>query len=551
VNLLRNVRFASKLTLMVSSAVVGLLIFAGLAMMTLRTVRISSPLYNDIALAYQLAGDCYDPPASLVAALPPAISAEDAETPQETQKYVDLLRAAHQAFDDSQKHYNDVLPPGPIRQVIHEQAFPPGQAWFALAEQQYIPLLLAGKHDEARRLRIDKMNPLFAQHKTANDKLSELTATWIPTQEASAGKLIRSRSIELAIVFLIMIAVISMLGFAISRSILVPLSGMLSVLRDMAQGNLCHTFESDSKDEMGEVATALAQTNSAFQRVLTAIHKAAESSAAASTQMTVTAEQTAVQSRNQSLEMQSVASAMVEMSAAIAEVSTSAQQAASSGSATQSAANEGHRLVVETMEVIQRAASTTSEAAQHIEKLGQSSDAIGSVIGVIDDIASQTNLLALNAAIEAARAGEHGRGFAVVAGEVRRLAERTTQATREIAGIIQSVQHETREAVESVERGRSEVEAGLERTSQCSLALDQIVQLAQRSEQMVLLIASSAGQQTSVAEQVTRGMHSISDFTTHATAAGEETVLACKDLTALATELEQQLQSFTMGSACN
>jgi len=548
--LLKNLRFASKLNLMVASAILGLLSFAGLAMMTLRTVRISSPLYSDIALAYQLAGDCYDPPASLVAALPSALAAEDASDSVETKKYVELLRAAHQAFDASQKHYDEVLAPGPIRQVLHDQAFPPGEAWFNLAEQEYIPALLAGNHEQARQIRIQKMNPLFVQHKVANDKLSDLTASWIPNQEKSAGVLIRSRSIELAIVFLVMIAVISTLGFAISRSILVPLRGMLVALRSMAQGNLCHNFEFSSKDEMGEVATALAQTNAAFQRVLSAIHIAAERSAAASSELTATAEETAQRSRRQSLEMQQVATAMVEMSAAIAEVSSSAREAASSGSATQSAADQGHRIVVETMELIQRAASTTSEAAQHIEQLGHSSDTIGSVISVIEEIASQTNLLALNAAIEAARAGEHGRGFAVVAGEVRRLAERTTLATQEIATIIQSVQHETREAVGSVERGRSEVEAGLARTTQCSHALDEIVHLAQRSEQMVMQIASSAGQQTSVAEQVTRSMHSISEFTNHATSAGEEAVAACKDLTSLANDLEHQLQTFTMGANC-
>ncbi len=549
--LLNNIRFAWKLGVMVTSALLGLLIFAALATLTLNKVRISSPLYNDIALAYQLAGDCYDPPASLVAALPPAIAAEDSTDPVETKKYVDILRAAHQAFDASQQHYNQVLASGPIRQVLHERAYPPGEAWFTIAEQQYIPALLSGDHVQARRIRIEKMNPLFTQHKIANDKLSELTASWIPSQETNAGAVIHSRSIELALLFLLISSIVAVLGIAISRNILVPINGMLKSLRSMAAGDLCPTFKYDSRDEMGQVATALSLTNASFQRVLSSIHTAAEQSAAASTQLATTAEVTAERSRHQAQEIQQVATAMVEMSAAISEVSNAASQAATSGSATQAAAHQGHRVVSETMEAIQRAASTTSEAAEHIEKLGQNSETIGSVVSVIEEIASQTNLLALNAAIEAARAGEHGRGFAVVAGEVRRLAERTTKATQEISSMIQLVQQETIAAVGSVERGRSDVEAGLARASQCSAALDEIVRLAQRSEGMIVQIASSAGQQIAVADQVTRSMHSVSEFTTHATAAGEESVIACNGLAHLAMELEHQLQTFSTAANCH
>jgi methyl-accepting chemotaxis protein len=241
---------------------------------------------------------------------------------------------------------------------------------------------------------------------------------------------------------------------------------------------------------------------------------------------------------------------MVQMTAAINEVSSAAREAATSGSATQSAAGQGHVIVVETMEAIQRAALTTSEAADHIKKLGENSESIGAVVNVIEDIANQTNLLALNAAIESARAGELGRGFAVVAGEVRRLAERTTQATKEIAAIISSVQSETTKAVSSVERGRSDVEAGLACASKCSTALDEIVKLAQHSEERTMHIAMSAEQQTSAAAQVSRSMNSVSDFTHHATAASEETVTACNGLARTVTELEHQLQAFIMGEQC-
>ncbi len=548
-NLFNRLRFGGKLGLMIGSALLGLSTFAVLSMLTLRAVRINSPMYQDIALAYQLAGDCYDPPASLVAALPPAIAAEDATTAEETRHYVELLKADHQAFEDSQKHYSQALADGPIREVLRQTAYPPGEAWFDIAEKEYIPALLAGDHALAHRIRLEKMNPLFAQHKAGNDKLSELTATWIPNQEKAAVEIIRARSIELGGLFLLVTGFLVGMGIAISRSIVVPVRRAVEVLNAMAHGDLDQRFDVNSQDEMQEMAQALNLTSESVRRVLDSVHEAAERSAAASTELAATAKETALRSRDQAHEMNQVATAMVEMTAAIAEVSSAALTAAASGNATESAADQGHRVMAETMQVIQRAVTTTGRASRQIEALGQSSEQIGRIVGVIDEIAGQTNLLALNAAIEAARAGEQGRGFAVVAGEVRRLAERTTAATKEIATMIEGVQQETSEAVRSMELGRAEVEAGLGSAQQCGGALNEIVQLARRAGGMVSQIASSTKEQTSVADQVTKSMHAIATFTQHATAAGEEAVVACNDLARLSTELELHLQAFSTGAA--
>jgi methyl-accepting chemotaxis protein len=201
------------------------------------------------------------------------------------------------------------------------------------------------------------------------------------------------------------------------------------------------------------------------------------------------------------------------------------------------------------MRVIQNAAKITSEAADQIRSLGKSSDQIGRIVGVIEEIAGQTNLLALNAAIEAARAGDQGRGFAVVAGEVRRLAERTTNATREIAAMISSIQQETANAVLTMESGREQVDAGLTKAEECGSALGTIVQMAHDAGNMVKQIASSAVEQTSVAGQVTESMNSITQFTEHSAAAGEQTLAACGDLAKLASELENNVQRFNISKA--
>ncbi len=543
---LSRMRFSVKLGLMSGAAVVGLALFALLFSLTLRDVRINSPMYQDIALGYQLAGDCYDPPASLVAALPAAIAAEDASTPEETAIAIDLLRQAHKEFTDSQKHYSDVLPTGSIRDLMSTTTSPTGEEWFSIAEKEYIPALLAGDHEAARKIRIAKMNPLFVQHKAGNDKLSDLTGSWIPTQEKNAASIIQRRSIQLSVLCVCLVLALGLLGVAITRSIVRPVRRVVGVLEAMAGGDLTQTFEVDSADEMREVADALNRTIASFREVLSTISLAANSAAAASAELTATVEESSMHSREHAGAVQQVAAAMEEMSAAIGEVTNASQAAANSGSATAKAADRGSHVVEETMGVIRRAAQVTSEATGQIESLGKSSEQIGRIVGVIEEIASQTNLLALNAAIEAARAGEQGRGFAVVAGEVRRLAERTTTATREIGAMISSIQSETGNAVQSIENGHREVDASLRKVEECSSALEEIVRLVREEGGMMQRIASSSRQQTAAAGQVSESMNEITRFTENATTSGEQTVVACADLARLASDLERQVQGFNI-----
>jgi methyl-accepting chemotaxis protein len=245
--------------------------------------------------------------------------------------------------------------------------------------------------------------------------------------------------------------------------------------------------------------------------------------------------------------VEQVATTMQEMAATVREVSHHSITAARSAASAAESARKGGKTVEDVLERMRGIAASVGESAANIEHLGVRSDEIGRIVGVIDEIASQTNLLALNAAIEAARAGDQGRGFAVVAGEVRRLAERTTLATREIAAVIQNVQAATAEAVRQMRHGTAAVEQGVEVAGFAGESIRQIIREADNVGSMVAQIASAATQQATATEEVNASMGQISELAAEAADGSQLSARACEQLFDLALGLQNMVDRFEVG----
>jgi twitching motility protein PilJ len=226
------------------------------------------------------------------------------------------------------------------------------------------------------------------------------------------------------------------------------------------------------------------------------------------------------------------------------QVSNNAEASAEAARRALDAAEQGNRAVRDTLEGMQRIRASVQATAKKIKSLGDRSLEISEIINVINDITEQTNLLALNAAIEAARAGEAGRGFAVVADEVRKLAEHSRSATKDIAALIKAIQAETNDAVVVMEEGTKEVEIGAKLADQAGRALDAISSVVRQSAELVQEISLASKQQVRGTEGVANAMQIISNITRQTSQGARQTSRTVEQLVHMSEQLNEALSQF-------
>ena len=335
--------------------------------------------------------------------------------------------------------------------------------------------------------------------------------------------------------------------FVVRALVVQPLTASAEMAAEIAANNLAVTdLAVSSEDELGQAGAALNRMKNNLRTIIQSIAGTAEHLASASEEISSTASQQAQGAETQKDQATQVATAMQEMSSTVMQVSDNSNKAAEASRRAAETARHGGAIVDKTLAKMRTIAESVSGTAKKMEELGKSSDQIGRIIGVIDDIADQTNLLALNAAIEAARAGEQGRGFAVVADEVRKLAERTTSATKEIAQMIKNIQNETRVAVTAMEEGTKQVEQGVTSTAQAGDALKEIIQMAEEVGEMITHIATAATEQSAASEEVTQNMEQIAKLVKESAMGAQQSAKACQDLSGLAFDLQKMVGNFKL-----
>ncbi len=330
------------------------------------------------------------------------------------------------------------------------------------------------------------------------------------------------------------------------------LQSMVSQIHSLIESSAAKAKEADAqttkaRDALEEARKAREEGDKArregIRQTVTKLEEIVHQIAVASQRLEHQVAEASRNAQGQRASMEESAHSITELSHSIQEASRNASDAAQSAQLSREQAKNGGELVLEVVSGIRSVDTVTEKLAQSLGGLGKQAEAIGSIMTVITDIADQTNLLALNAAIEAARAGEAGRGFAVVADEVRKLAEKTMQATREVGEAIKNIQQSTRDNLSAMSEATQRVNSTAATAEEAGRALTQIVDMATGTTQRISAIAAAGKEQVNAGAGINASVNTVSDLATHMARAMEESAEAVQALSALGKQLEDYLKS--------
>jgi twitching motility protein PilJ len=320
---------------------------------------------------------------------------------------------------------------------------------------------------------------------------------------------------------------------------------LLDEISGLSQGNLTVTA-TVTEDMTGAIADSVNVAIESLRTLVGTINHSSVQLDDAARQTQALAQHLAKASTAQSRQIGSATESIGTMAGSIEEVSGNAERAADVARYSVEVAGKGGGAVRRSIEGMDSLRETIQDTAKRIKRLGESSQEIGNIVELINDIAEQTQILALNASIQASMAGEAGRGFAIVADEVQRLAERAAQATRQIDALVRSIQTDTHGAVQSMERSTTEVVAGAQLAQNAGDALIEIESVSQQIASLVSNISSSARDQSQAGQSIARNMQVLREISGQTADATQSTSQAVAKLADLSASLQRSVSGFVL-----
>ncbi|AHL76485.1 chemotaxis protein [Stutzerimonas stutzeri] len=368
-------------------------------------------------------------------------------------------------------------------------------------------------------------------------------AATLPKKEIDA--LIWNVGSQLALGSLLALLLAVAATIVLLRHRLRPLARLVEQAHAFGQGNLKVRVPVVRQDEIGTLSTTFNQMAESLSGTVTKVRTSSTDVTQRADQLNKLATGTEQRSAEQATQLDTMVSAVQQFSTTAGEIASGMQRTEQLTVENVTLTQQGAASMRSAANALSKIADSLTSTGQVINGLGERSQQIGGIVGVISGIAEQTNLLALNAAIEAARAGEQGRGFAVVADEVRSLAARTSQATQEITGVIHSVQEETTRAMASIDEGNRLMKDGLALNGTVAATLDDIQTHTAQTLDQFAEIARAAGEQSATASVLSQNLHAVAQDNQSRREAGAELANTAQQLKSLADALEREVNHFS------
>ena len=405
----------------------------------------------------------------------------------------------------------------------------------------------ANEDEPARELLIGEVSPAGQAAFDALEAVAKYNEQNAKQAQAEGERVANFSLISVVSVVGLAIVLVGGMGLLLIRSIGGALRGMQETVKHIeSERDFTQRAPVVQRDELGETALALNRLIERMQQNLKEIASGAHEVATASERLSSTSDEVAEAANQQSAAASSMAATVEEMTVSINHVGDRAMEANEVSAESGRLAADGEKVINQTVADINEIARAVEVAAQQIRALEGQSQNISSVVAVIKEVADQTNLLALNAAIEAARAGEQGRGFAVVADEVRKLAERTSSSTQEIAGMIEAIRSGAQTAVTSMAGAVERVSAGVARAQDASTAIQQIGSGSRNAVHMVGEITGSIREQSAASNNIAQQVERIASMAEESSAAAQESAESARHLDQLAIRMQQIVAAYRL-----